>query len=74
MQKRLIELATQAKIGMVSEPRLQEYATLIMEECITVLKTENNVKHCAYTTFQLGIVECTIERAENAIRNHFKEE
>ena len=74
MQKRLRELAIQANIGMVSESRLQEYATLIMEECINVLKTENNVKHCAYTTFQLGIVECTIEQAEKAIRNHFKEE
>jgi leucyl aminopeptidase (aminopeptidase T) len=74
MQKRLTELATQAKIGMVSEPRLQQYADLIIEECINVLKTENSVKHCAYTTYQLSIVECTVEKAEKAIRNHFKEE
>jgi hypothetical protein len=74
MQKRLTEIATQAKIGMVSEPRLQQYADLIIEECINVLKTEHSVKHCAYTTYQLGIVECTVDKAEKAIRNHFKEE
>ena len=74
MQKRLAEIATQAKIGMVSEPRLQEFGTLLMEECIKVIKTEQSVKHCAYTTYDLGMVECTIERAEKAIRNHFKEE
>jgi hypothetical protein len=74
MQNRLKEIATQAKIGMISEPRLQEFADLLIEECINVLKTENSVKHCAYTTYQLGIVECTIDRAEKAIRNHFKEE
>ena len=74
MQKRLTEIATQAKIGMVSEPRLQQYADLIIAECINVLKTEHSVKHCAYTTYQLGIVECTVDKAEKAIRNHFKEE
>ena len=73
MQKRLTELAIQAKIGMVSEPRLQEYGMLVMEECINVLKNEHSVKHCAYTTYQLGIVECTVEKAEQAIRNHFKD-
>ena len=69
-----MELALQAKIGTGSEPQLQEYGMLVMEECINVLKTEHSVKHCAYTTYQLSIVECTVEKAEKAIRNHFKEE
>ena len=74
MQKRLTELATQAKVGTISETQLQEYAMLIIEECINVLKTEYSVKHCAYTTYDLSMVECTIDRAEKAIRNHFKDE
>ena len=74
MQKRLAELAIQAKIGTISESQLQEYAMLIVEECINVLKTEYSVKHCAYTTYDLSMVQCTIGKAEQAIRNHFKEE
>ena len=69
-----MELAIQAKIGMINEPRLQEYGMLIIEECIKVLKNEHSVKHCAYTTFQLDMVECTVEKAEQAIRTHFKDE
>jgi hypothetical protein len=34
MNERLKELAIQAKIQMVSEPRLQEFADLIIAECI----------------------------------------
>jgi hypothetical protein len=33
MNERIKELAIQAKIQMVSEPRLQEFADLIIDEC-----------------------------------------
>jgi len=69
MQKKLYILAEQAKIGMVSEPRLQEYAELIINECITAI--ESTPKHCAYTTHDLGTVECTIQKSIEAVKNHF---
>lgn len=37
MNERLKELATKAKIQMVSEPRLEEFAELIVRECIGVV-------------------------------------
>ena len=37
MNERIYELAVQAKIQMVSEPRLQEFAELIIKECANEL-------------------------------------
>jgi hypothetical protein len=53
---------------------LNKFKDLLVEECINVLKNEVTMKHCAYTTFDSGVVECVIDEAEKAIRNHFKEE
>ncbi len=36
MNKRIYEIAVQAKIQMVSEPRLQEFAELIIQECADI--------------------------------------
>jgi hypothetical protein len=36
MNERIWELAVQAKIQMVSEPRLQEFAELIARECANI--------------------------------------
>lgn len=33
MNERIRQLAIQAKIQMVSEPRLEEFALLVMQEC-----------------------------------------
>ena len=40
MNERIYELAVQAKIQMVSEPRLQEFAELIVAECINMIEAE----------------------------------
>jgi len=53
---------------------LDRFKNLLVDECISALKSEFKVKHCAYTTYDLGVVECVIGKAEEAIRNHFKEE
>lgn len=37
MNERTKELAIQAKIQMVSEPRLDEFAKLIVQECIDII-------------------------------------
>lgn len=75
MYQKIKELADKAELPFQAEygDHYQRFAELVIEECLDVLKTEHSVKHCAYTTFQLGIVKCTIEQAETAIRNHFKE-
>jgi hypothetical protein len=36
MNERFYELAVRAKIQMVSEPRLQEFAELIVKECCAI--------------------------------------
>ena len=72
MQERLYTLAEQAKIAMVSEPRLQEFAELIIKECVEVIKT--TPRHCAFTTHDLGMVECTIQKVVETVTNHFKED
>ena len=72
MQKRLTELATQAKIGMVSEPRLEEFAKLIIEELANAV--EETGKQCAYTSYDLGVVDCTIAKCVDVIKTYFKDE
>jgi hypothetical protein len=50
-----------------------EKANIIIElavaECITAVK--NTPKHCAYTTYDLGTVDCTIEKSVQSIKQHF---
>ena len=42
---------------------------LAVDECI--LAVQNTPKHCAYTTFQESIVDCTIEMSVQSIKQHF---
>jgi hypothetical protein len=90
MQNRLKELAAQANpsskeiydvveswpynCAAWSGEDLNKFKDLIVKECIDVLKNEFTIKHCAYTTFDLNVVECVIGKAAEAIKNHFKEE
>lgn len=71
MQKRLTELAVQAKIAMVSEPRLQAFADLIVNDLAEAV--EETGKQCAYTTHDLGVVDCTIAKCVDVVKNHFKD-
>jgi hypothetical protein len=75
MYKKIKELADKAELPFQAEygDHYQRLAELVIEECLDVLKTEHSVKHCAYTTFQLGIVECTVDKVEQAIKNRFKD-
>ena len=47
----------------------QKFAELIINECITAVK--NTPKHCAYTTFQESIVDCTVDMSVQSIKQHF---
>lgn len=50
---------------------LERFAELMLEECIVVVK--NTGKQCAYTTHDLPVVECTIQKSVDALRNHFQD-
>lgn len=49
MNERIMELAIRAKIQMVSEPRLQEFAELIVEECAYLVDTLHEAYDCPST-------------------------
>lgn len=70
MKEKLTELAVQAKIQMVSEPRLQQFADLIIQECIDAIETIN--KNHARTTYDLSLVEGTIGRCIENMKARFE--
>jgi 2C-methyl-D-erythritol 2,4-cyclodiphosphate synthase len=52
-------------------PRMQEaFARIIIAKCVDIVKQAGT--HCAHTTFDLGIVECTREEIAAAICEHFQ--
>jgi hypothetical protein len=69
MNDKIEELAIKAKIQMVSEPRLQEFADLIVLACIDAVR--NTGTHCALTTYDLGVVTCTIQRSVKTLEQTF---
>ena len=73
MQKRLHELAKEAGYA---EPdlagRMHKMVDLVINEAIQAI--EKTPRHCAFTTHDLGIVECTIKKTIETVKTHFKEE
>jgi hypothetical protein len=49
----------------------EKFAELLINDCIAVV--EKTPKHCAFTTFQEGLVECTIKMAVEQLQKHYKE-
>jgi hypothetical protein len=73
MQKRLYELAKEAGYAEPNlAPRMQKIVDLVIAECIVAI--ESTPKHCAFTTHDLGIVECTIAKTIETVKLHFKED
>jgi len=48
---------------------LEKFAELLLEKVIEVV--QKTPVHCASTTYQLGIVECTINKSVEAIEQTF---
>jgi hypothetical protein len=71
MDEKIGELALQAKIQMCSEARLQEFAELIIKECI--IRVKNAPKHCAYTTYDLSMVDCAINTCVKELQEFLNE-
>jgi hypothetical protein len=70
MNEKLKELAVEAKIQMVSEPRLENFAELIIAECISAI--EEASRSATYTTFDKGVADTIAARSILAIQNKFK--
>jgi len=74
MKKKIKELALEAggsHYPEVGGAILQRFADLMLKECI--LAVQNTGKQCAYTTHDLPVVECTIQKSVDALREHFED-
>lgn len=71
MNERIKELAVQAKIQMVSEPRLQEFAELIIKECINACETADTT--FARTTYDRDMGFTTKALCIQAILKRFQQ-
>ena len=72
MNERIKELLEQAGVKYVIMPKdtvYEKFAELIINACITAV--QNTPKHCAYTTFQESIVDCTVDMSVQSIKQHF---
>lgn len=49
---------------------LEKFARKIIDECVVAVQNTN--KHHAYTTFDLGMIEATIEQSIASIKNRFE--
>jgi hypothetical protein len=69
IKKIIIEQGTDCSGKWMSIENVESIAATVVNECITAV--ENTPKHCAYTTFQEGIVDCTIGMSVKSIKQHF---
>ena len=72
MKEKIKEIALQAggsHYPEVGGALLQKFADLLLLEVIKVV--ESTPKHCAFTTFQEGIVVCTVEKSIETLKTHF---
>lgn len=53
----------------VRENCLEAYKESIIKECIEVVK--QTPTHCAFTTYDLGTVKCTIDKSVELLQQHF---
>jgi hypothetical protein len=68
--KELIQkVGTDTSGRWVSTDQAEVLVELTMKECI--LAVQNTGKQCAYTTHDLGTVDCTIEKSVQSIKQHF---
>ena len=51
---------------------LEKFAELIWQEAIDTVK--ETPTHCAFTTHQIGVVQCTIDKSVEVLEKKFKNE
>ena len=47
------------------------FAEMLIKEGVSAVR--NTGKQCAFTTYDLGTVNCTIDKCAETLTNHFKE-
>ncbi len=47
------------------------FVDMFIKECVSVVKQTG--KQCAFTTYDLGMVECAINMCAKTLEDHFKE-
>jgi hypothetical protein len=73
MKQKIHDLALEAggsHYPTVGGATLEKFAELLIAECIRVV--EATPRHCAMTTFQESIVDCTIDASVKALKEHFE--
>jgi hypothetical protein len=74
MKKKIKELALEAGGSTYPEVGgkiLERFAELVISECVAAVRSTG--KQCAYTTYDLGVVECTINKSVAAINERFQD-
>lgn len=74
MYKKFKELADKAELPYQVEygDHYQRFADLIVEELAKAV--EETGRQCAYTTHDLGVVECTIAKCVDVVKHYFKDQ
>jgi hypothetical protein len=63
-------VATDISGKWVSSDKLEQLVQDTILECLNQIE-EANSQHCAYTTFDLGTVNCAKEKIVNHVKEHF---
>ena len=53
----------------LSAENVEDLLYNVLQDCVTVI--EDTPLHCAYTTHDVGTVQCTIEKTVELVRNKF---
>ena len=72
MQNKLYELLKNENLTEDQRQELVEFGKLVVKECIKIIKT--TPLHCAYTTYDSGVVQCTIDKCAQTVETYFKED
>jgi hypothetical protein len=51
---------------------IEKFAELLVEEALKAVKATPTT--CAYTTYDLGVVQCAILKSVETLQNHFKDQ
>ena len=69
IQELIKEVKTDTSGRWVDTSELPVLAEKIVRECTDVVK--HTPKHCAHTTYDLNIVDCTIQKSVDKMLDHF---
>jgi len=70
MKDKIKEIAVLAKIQMVSEPRLEDFADRLIRECIVAIE---EVKNFPVTTYERDMTDAeTVDRCIQAVKDKFQ--